>query len=190
YTVVFVERERVFRGADFLRVYLVRGIMTLKVQQRDLAAVVTQVTTLEFDQADGFAVSGPSANLARVNLSTMTGPTSGGAGKKGAVPAPAAGQQGLFLRGDATWAAPGGSIEVKMSGGSPDYTGVSVLVISGQDGVLSLGQPQAGQAQLNIAPAGALQAGYVSTGTQTFAGYKNLPAGCHPQLIDLDDHCN
>lgn len=37
---------------------------------------------------------------------SMTGATSSAAGKSGLVPAPAAGKQGAFLRGDGTWAAP------------------------------------------------------------------------------------
>lgn len=36
----------------------------------------------------------------------MTGATANAAGTKGMVPAPAAGKQGAFLRGDGTWAQP------------------------------------------------------------------------------------
>ena len=36
----------------------------------------------------------------------MVGATASAAGEKGMVPAPAAGKQGAFLRGDGTWAQP------------------------------------------------------------------------------------
>lgn len=42
-------------------------------------------------------------------LDAFVGATGGSAGTKGAVPAPAAGEQTLYLRGDGTWAAPSGS---------------------------------------------------------------------------------
>lgn len=40
---------------------------------------------------------------------TFVGSSSGAAGSKGLVPAPAAGNQGKFLKGDGTWAAAGGA---------------------------------------------------------------------------------
>ena len=43
------------------------------------------------------------ANLGLATDATMTGASSGSAGAKGLVPAPAAGDQGKFLRGDGTW---------------------------------------------------------------------------------------
>ena len=39
----------------------------------------------------------------------MTGASASAAGKAGFVPAPAKGQQGVFLRGDGTWASPAGT---------------------------------------------------------------------------------
>lgn len=44
-----------------------------------------------------------------IGADTMTGATSSSAGTAGVVPAPAAGSQDKFLRGDGTWAAAGGS---------------------------------------------------------------------------------
>jgi len=49
-------------------------------------------------------------------LYAMTGASAGSAGTKGLVPAPAAGDQGKFLRGDGTWAEAGGG-----GGGGFDY---------------------------------------------------------------------
>ena len=44
--------------------------------------------------------------LKKISINTMTGATASAAGKAGLVPAPAAGAQGKFLRGDGTWATP------------------------------------------------------------------------------------
>src|SRR5262249_10501093 len=70
YTVVFVERERRGRGGDFQRVYLVKGVflVSLTVQEVDGSPSYPGVTTLLFDQADGFVVSQPAANQARIDL--------------------------------------------------------------------------------------------------------------------------
>lgn len=47
-----------------------------------------------------------SGTLAAARLPAMTGATASAAGTQGAVPAPAAGKQAQFLRGDGTWATP------------------------------------------------------------------------------------
>jgi hypothetical protein len=69
YTVVFVERERAFRGGDFQRVYLVKGaVVAITVEDVNLANVYPNTTVLQFADADGFIVGQPAANTARVNL--------------------------------------------------------------------------------------------------------------------------
>lgn len=69
YTVVFVERERAFRGGDFERVYLIRGyVVAITVRDVNLFNVYPSTTLLEFNDADGFIVSQPAANQARVSL--------------------------------------------------------------------------------------------------------------------------
>jgi hypothetical protein len=146
----------------------------IEVKEADGAPDYTGVSVLVFDQADGFVISQPGAGQARVDLSAFGGATSVAAGSRGAVPAPAAGDQAKFLRGDATWVAAGGAIEVKEQDGTPDYTGVSVLSVH-QGAGLSLSQPGgAGTAQLTILSASATQAGVVDTSTQTFAGHKTF----------------
>lgn len=47
-----------------------------------------------------------------LNASAMTGATSGAAGTAGTVPAPAAGDEGKFLKGDGTWATAGGGTSI------------------------------------------------------------------------------
>lgn len=58
-------------------------------------------------QINGFLLTGnrSAADLGLATDAAMTGATSGAAGSKGLVPAPAAGKQGAFLRGDGTWQA-------------------------------------------------------------------------------------
>ena len=56
-------------------------------------------------QINGFMLTGnkTAADLGLATDAAMTGASSGSAGAKGLVPAPAAGGQGKFLRGDGTW---------------------------------------------------------------------------------------
>lgn len=56
-------------------------------------------------QINGFMLTGnkTAADLGLASDAAMTGASSGSAGTKGLVPAPAAGAQGKFLRGDGTW---------------------------------------------------------------------------------------
>lgn len=59
--------------------------------------------TITYTQADG-----GTGTITTQDTSNMTGASSSAAGKAGLVPAPAAGEQASFLRGDGTWAAPSG----------------------------------------------------------------------------------
>ena len=69
YTVVFVERERSFRGGDFQRVYLIKGaVVAITVEDANLANVYPNTTVLQFADASGFSVSSPAANTALVSL--------------------------------------------------------------------------------------------------------------------------
>ena len=56
-------------------------------------------------------------------LGVMTAASSSAAGAKGAVPAPAKGDQGKFLRGDATWATPAGTYS------HPSYTAATAAAV-------------------------------------------------------------
>lgn len=80
----------------------------------DKSSTVTNVT---FDTTNGFrkTINGSTTTIVTVaNLKSalgvvdtdFTGATASAAGTHGLVPAPASGQQGLYLRGDGSWAAP------------------------------------------------------------------------------------
>lgn len=62
------------------------------------------------------------STLSGSNLPAMTAATSGSAGTKGAVPAPSAGQQTFFLRGDATFTGIQGTVTGGIAGGYQLYS--------------------------------------------------------------------
>ncbi len=67
-----------------------------------------QANVIETIKVNGTALT-PSSKAVDITVpsySTMTGATSSAAGTSGLVPAPAAGKQASFLRGDGTWAVP------------------------------------------------------------------------------------
>jgi hypothetical protein len=67
YSVIYVERERAYRGADFLRVYLVKGrVMPIEVKQASGSPDLTDVTTLIIDQTRALSLSQPAANQAEL----------------------------------------------------------------------------------------------------------------------------
>ena len=72
------------------------------------------------------------------NITTMTGATSGAAGTGGLVPAPAAGDDTKFLKGDGTWAtvSSGGSgvTDVTVNGTSVVSSGTAVIPLATQSG--------------------------------------------------------
>ena len=59
---------------------------------------------------------------------SMTAATTSAAGKAGLVPAPAAGKQAQFLRGDGTWAAPANTTYSAMKGATASAAGTAGLV--------------------------------------------------------------
>jgi hypothetical protein len=94
---------------------------------------------------------------------------------------PGAGLRWAVLRFPAPAAAGGGGggtgtgVEVKEADGTPDYTGVSVLVFDSSDGFV-LSQPAGGQARLDLAAAGPSQDGIVTSRDQQIEGEKTFLA--------------
>ena len=68
------------------------------------------------------------AKFTDTTYSTMKGATSSAAGSMGLVPAPAAGKQTSFLRGDGTWVVPTNTTYSNMSGASSSAAGKAGLV--------------------------------------------------------------
>jgi hypothetical protein len=83
-------------------------------------------------QLVGSQIVGGVVNAAR--LGTMTGASSGSAGVGGAVPAPTAGQQTLFLRGDGTWASATAAAMVGATGVSSGSGGTVPAPSAGEQG--------------------------------------------------------
>ena len=74
------------------------------------------------------AALGYTPPTSNTTYSNMTGATADAAGKAGLVPAPAAGKQGQFLRGDGTWATPTNTTYTAMTGATASAAGKSGLV--------------------------------------------------------------
>lgn len=74
-------------------------------------ALASQTANFVFAAPNGSSGAPTFRALLGADLPAFGGATSGAAGSKGAVLAPAAGQQGFFLKGDGTWAAvPSGTV--------------------------------------------------------------------------------
>lgn len=85
-----------------------------------------------YQKADGtrsVAVSDSAIWRTALGVANMTAATSSAAGTAGRVPAPAAGKQASFLRGDATWAVPTNTVNDVV------IRGVEKSISSGQNGV-------------------------------------------------------
>lgn len=97
------------------------------------AATATMLSSARTFAITGGATGSVSSDLSSgasiaVTLKAMTGATSSAAGAIGAVPAPAAGAQGKFLRGDGTWQTPPNTTYSNMGGASTDAAGKAGLV--------------------------------------------------------------
>ncbi|MBO5145000.1 MAG: hypothetical protein J6C19_05635 [Lachnospiraceae bacterium] len=68
------------------------------------------------------------AKFTDTTYSAMTAATASAAGKSGLVPAPAAGKQAAFLRGDGTWAVPTNTTYSAMTAATASAAGKSGLV--------------------------------------------------------------
>jgi hypothetical protein len=66
YSVLYVERMRRIRGADFLRLYLIRGrSVAIEILELDGAPDLTDVVTIILNQATGLQLTQPAAHQAR-----------------------------------------------------------------------------------------------------------------------------
>jgi hypothetical protein len=111
----------------------------------------------------------------------FSGDGAGACPSPGLVPPVASVSGTKFLRDDATWAVPAsGSLEVKDTSGTPDYTGITKLTLNGSalgsSTALALSQLAGGEALIGVYEASATHAGVVTTGAQTFAGAKTFNA--------------
>lgn len=76
--------------------------------------------------------------LADITYDSMSGATAGGAGKAGLVPAPAAGEQDMFLCGDGTWKNTPASQGQKGDPGAPAGFGTPSATVDANDGTPSV----------------------------------------------------
>ena len=89
--------------------------VTIPAATSTAAGVLDAARAAKIDGLAAVAASGSYTDLAN-KPANMTAATPSAAGQAGLVPAPAAGQNELFLRGDATWASPTGGTNLGSSG--------------------------------------------------------------------------
>lgn len=111
-TLYFISETNATTGDLYLGSKLISGkgvISTVSIG--DLADVITGVapengSILVFDENQGKWVAKTPQQVAQIIYQVMTGASASSDGTSGMVPAPAQGEQNLYLRGDATWADP------------------------------------------------------------------------------------
>lgn len=116
---------------------------TSTTQAASTAFVTGQAATIA-PLSNGTAAVGTSLLYARQDhvhpaAANMTGATAGAAGTAGSAPAPAAGQQNSFLRGDATWASPMAATMTGASSGATGTAGIVPAPIAGQQATVLRG---------------------------------------------------
>lgn len=133
------------------------------------------------------------AKFTDTTYSNMTAATASAAGKSGLVPAPAAGKQASYLRGDGTWAVPTNTTYspgtgISISGTTISNSGVRSVATGGSNGTISV---NTNGTAANVAVKGLASAAYqavqtaagtvglhrISSGTAA-ATTTNCPAGC------------
>ena len=107
------------------------GAVTLNYSDVGASKAITSITrsgtTFTATHLDGTTTTFTQQDN-NTTYSNMTAATASAAGKAGLVPAPAAGKQGQFLRGDGTWATPTNTTYTAMVGATADADGESGLV--------------------------------------------------------------
>ncbi len=106
--------------------------ITIPAASSTAAGVLDAARAAKIDGLATVATSGSYTDLAN-KPGNMTAAALSTAGQSGFVPAPAAGQNALFLRGDATWAAPAGNTDLSAS---ETATSVSIASSTGSSATI------------------------------------------------------
>lgn len=110
-----------------------QGALDGKLSTTGTAASATKLATartisLGGDATGSTTFDGSANKTITVTIADMEGASSNAAGKAGFVPAPSAGYQGRYLRGDGTWATPTNTTYSNMTGATTSTAGKSGLV--------------------------------------------------------------
>lgn len=130
-------------------------------------AQVNSITGVKGNAETTYRTGNINITYANLGLGNFSGATASAAGGTGLVPAPAAGKQGTYLRGDGTWATPTNTnTYVSAWAWTNGSTAGPTATITRTDG---------GTVAVAAVPsASATQSGVVTTGAQTFAGEKTF----------------
>lgn len=134
---------------------------------------IVDKSVLMYDEGTSQWKNATLLDLVQDILSTFKGATQEQNGKEGLVPAPQAGEQNLFLRGDATWANPVEEVEGRLT----TVEGQVTTLVGSDVGMSAREIAQAEiEAQTGIAP-------------ETFQSLKDLANWFdeHPEIQDLSD---
>lgn len=113
-TLYFVAERDADRGVLYLGEKLISGSLSGSTTLQDLTDVLIDagIEAGSLLYYDGTQWTNKSlAEIFEIIIGVMTGATNARDGRSGLVPTPVAGQQNLFLRGDATWADPTAAVQ-------------------------------------------------------------------------------
>lgn len=194
-----IDSSTVFLTQDDLKEYYTKSEITEllggKANKSDIP------TSLPANGGNAATVNGHSVNsdvpanakFTDTTYYNMTAATASAAGKSGLVPAPAAGKQASYLRGDGTWAVPTNTTYspgtgISISGTTISNSGVRSVATGGSNGTISV---NTNGSSANVAVKGLASAAYqaVQTAAGTVGLHRissgtaeptttNCPAGC------------
>lgn len=116
-TLYFISEAGASKGKLYLGTKLISdGTVNIVSKLSDLtgvsiASTISDNSLLVYDAGTSTWINKPVASVLSTLVDVMKGATADEAGKEGLVPAPTAGQQSLYLKGDGTWANPTSELE-------------------------------------------------------------------------------
>lgn len=145
-------------------------------------AQVNSITGVKGNAETTYRTGNVNITYANLGLGNFSGATASAAGGTGLVPAPAAGKQGMYLKGDGTWGTPTNTNSYISSWAWANGTsaGPTATITRTDGGTVSVAA---------IPTATASQSGVVTTGAQTFAGTKTFSSTISGSVTGSSGSC-